>query len=184
MFNILKGLGSVKEPVGSDFARIVPYKDLYDQFLVDKFGCVHRWYSIDAPLADVASPGELVHIQRQLVNFVDKLPDQIIQIQWNFASTGDYGDVIVEHGTYSCNYPILNWLRQERVKHFLKENRERSLRRSGTTLILSCLPAGDGRQQKEERHSQGGNVSTRSGTGADSYQADHSSRSSTRQWRP
>ena len=89
MFNTLKGLGSVREPVGSDFAHIVPYKDLYDQYLVDKFGCVHRWYTIDAPLADVASPGELVHIQRQLVNFVDKLPDPIIQIQWNFASTGD-----------------------------------------------------------------------------------------------
>jgi hypothetical protein len=150
MFNILRGLGSVKEPVGSDFARIVPYRDLYDQFMVDKFGCVHRWYAIDAPLADVASPGELVHIQRQLVNFVDKLPDQIIQIQWNFASTGDYGDVIVEHGTYSCHYAILDWLRQERVKYFLRENRDRSLRRSGTTLILSCLPTGDGGSNKKK----------------------------------
>jgi hypothetical protein len=150
MFNTLKGLGSVREPVGSDFAHIVPYKDLYDQYLVDKFGCVHRWYTIDAPLADVASPGELVHIQRQLVNFVDKLPDPIIQIQWNYASTGDYGDVIIEHGTYSCNYPILNWLRQERVKHFLEENRARSLRRSGTTLILSCLPAGEGDSKKRK----------------------------------
>jgi hypothetical protein len=150
MFNILKGLGSIKEPVGADFARIVPYKDLYDQFLVDKFGCVHRWYSIDAPLADVASPGELIHIQRQLVNFVEKLPDPIIQVQWNFTSTGDYGDLIVEHGDYSCNYQILNWLRQERVKHFLKENRERTLRRSGTTLILSCLPTKTGNSKKRK----------------------------------
>ena len=150
MFEILKGLGSIREPVGSDFARIVPYKDIYDQFLVDKFGCVHRWYSIEAPLADVASPGELIHIQRQLVNFLDKLPDPIIQIQWNFTSTGDYGDLIVEHGNYSCNYPILNWLRQERVKHFLKENRGRTLRRSGTTLILSCLSTGASNSKKKK----------------------------------
>jgi len=123
-----------------DFADLVPYRDIVNRFIVDHYGCTHAWYVVQAPPTDVLQGTDLALIQKSLSNLIDKLPPEIIQIQFQFTNNGDYREMILTHDTYRSGLQIPDWLRNNRCQLLLNETAKRGLQRSTTIMVLSCLP--------------------------------------------
>lgn len=161
MSNVLGNIGhrvrgtfnSKAVPTFHDFESVVPYEDICDRYIVDKFGCVHLIFEVDAPAADVASAGRLVGIQTQLVNLIERLPEFVGQIQFIYTTNGDYREAIVAHGKFASDWPIANYLRQERTRVLLEETSQRKLIRSSTLMVLSCLPRSDSSKKADGKGS-------------------------------
>lgn len=128
----------------NDIEDHVPFIDIYGSLLLDVYGCSHAFYEMDSPAADVASSERLVAVQEQLANMVDHLPDKICQIQFNYATSGDYRKEITRHAGYQGSWDVANRLREVRAARLLDETKNRALIKTRTIMVLSVLPRGGG----------------------------------------
>jgi hypothetical protein len=128
----------------NDIEDHVPFIDIYGNLLLDIYACSHAFYEVDAPAADVASTDRLAAVQEQLANMVDHFPEKICQIQFNYATSGDYRKEITAHAQYGGNWPVANRLRETRATRLLEETKARSLIKTKTVMILSVLPKNGG----------------------------------------
>ena len=122
----------------------IPYTDICDRYLLDAKACTHAFYEVEAPATDVASAAQLNTIREILVNLIDNLPERIFQIQFNYATCGDYRDLIVKHGSHTSDWPASDGLRQARASRLLQESKDRKLIRSSTVMTLGVLPIDGG----------------------------------------
>ena len=129
-----------KVPTYNEMEDHVPIVDIYDRFLIDKYGCVSALYMIDAPAADVASADQLTLIQNQLCSMIDNLPESILQLQFIFATAGSYKDLILKHASYESVFPIANSIRKKTAELLIEESRNRRVVKNSTILALSCAP--------------------------------------------
>jgi energy-coupling factor transporter ATP-binding protein EcfA2 len=124
----------------SELMAEFPYRDLIGRYVVDCYGCVHAFYEVDAPSADVASVDRLVDIQRTLSKMIELLPNYIVQVQFSYANNGDYRQLIAQHVQYQSPWVLTSELRKLRAERLIKQVNNRELVRSGTTMVLTCGP--------------------------------------------
>lgn len=139
-----KTLGKEKFKAYNDIEDHVPFIDIYGRLLLDIYGCAHAFYEMDCPAADVASTERLATIQEQLANMIDHLPEKICQIQFNYATSGDYRKEITAHAGYTGHWEVANRLREARAGRLLEETRSRTLIKTRTVMVMSVLPPGGG----------------------------------------
>lgn len=136
--------GNKKHKLPAEIEEAIPYVDICDRYLLDARACTHAFYEIDAPATDVASANQLNRIREVLVNLIENLPDRIFQIQFNYSTSGDYRQTIIEHGSFTSDWAMADGLRQDRATQLLAEARSRKLIRSSTVLTLGVLPLAGG----------------------------------------
>lgn len=150
--NLFKSKGKTFKTVGvpkyHEMEKHVPYVDIFDNYLIDVYGCLHAFYNIEAPSSDVASVDLLTDIQNQITTIIDGLPEYICQVQFIYATAGNYNDTIIQHGQMESSFPLATSLRKERAQLLLKDSKNRKLIKSHTILVLSCLPRASGVNDK------------------------------------
>ncbi len=121
--------------------RHTPYSGFVGDYLLDRYGCVHQWFEVDAPTLDVAGADRLVAAQAAIVNAFDAVPERIAQFQWIYSTSGKWDSEIGGHAGFSSTvFPILNDLRQERASLLLGESLAGTLTKNKTILVMSCMP--------------------------------------------
>jgi hypothetical protein len=130
-----------------DFEDLTPFEDLVGDYLIDRYGCVHAFFRLESPAADVATAAQLIQIQNQLTQIIEKTPDHIVQTQFIYTTNGDYTEVLVKHPTYKSEWGMAQYLRQIRSERLLQSVRDRKLVRASTLMVLTCVPYAEGAEQ-------------------------------------
>ncbi len=141
-----------------------PYRDLHGRYLIDAFGCVHAFYEVDAPAADVASAELLVEIQKSLSKTLGQLPDPILQIQFCYTRNGDYRDFVVRHMEFPASWEVAGEMRHIRGERLLELVKRRLITRSKTLMILTCGPQDEMVEGKSIRQQFSANKSRSGGS--------------------
>jgi hypothetical protein len=126
-----------------EFEEKVPYVDIVERYLVDKQGCLCAFFDVNAPAADVATADLLIQIQRALSQMIEGLPEDILQVEIHYATSGDYREMIAQHLGYTGDWPIEQAVRKRRAEFLMREQQERRLVRASTTMVLTCGPRAD-----------------------------------------
>jgi hypothetical protein len=129
--------------ISKDIDTLLPYEDIQERYLVDKRGCIAAFYEVNAPSADVATADLLIQIQRTLFQMMEGMPEDILQVEIHYATSGDYRDLIARHLGYSGQWPIEQAVRKRRAEFLMREQQNRRLVRASTTMVLVCGPRAD-----------------------------------------
>ncbi len=122
------------------FCELLPYRDLIQQMIVDRYGCLHALYEIDALEIGVASTDLLIQLQNSLVAATDKLPERVVQLEYHFTTNGDLAPVIEAHGNYESDWELTDWLRKNRRQRLREKMQRRELVQSNTILVVTVRP--------------------------------------------
>ncbi len=122
------------------FCELLPYRDLIHQTILDRYGCLHALYEIDALEIGVASTDLLIQLQNALVTATDKLPERVVQLEYHFTTNGDLAPLIEAHGSYDSDWELTDWLRQNRRQRLYHQMQKRELVQSNTILVVTVRP--------------------------------------------
>lgn len=122
------------------FCELLPYRDLVHRYLIDRYACVHAFYELDTPEISVASTDLLIQLQTALVTATEKLPDQVVQLEYHFTTNGDLAPLIHEHENYESDWELSDWLRKNRAQRLLEKAQKRELVQTHTLLVVTIRP--------------------------------------------
>lgn len=147
LFDWKATLGSNPIATHHPFCSLLPYRDLVQHTILDRYGSVHALYEIDALEIGVASTELLIQLQNALVTATDKLPERVVQLEYHFTTNGDLAPVIAAHGKFESDWELTDWLRQNRHQRLSQKMQRRELVQSNTVLVVTIRPPDQNSQQ-------------------------------------